>query len=423
MPLWKSETFKSGFDGGWSCPIVADGNVYLFSHYRNQIEGTKIPKREFPYLSPDKRGHLTPAEYQDYEVNRRNEDEAASEFYEYTERIFAFDADSGETKWTNEKKSTFTRFLQSSTPTYENHRLYVIGAPRTVRCIDTRTSKSLWETRLPGDFRDEFFMSSPSINGDVLAVFANELYGLDKNTGEILWTKTEYKNTHSSASAFKNCFIVNAGDNQTRCIDAKTGDERWAVQTYAKLSTPIIRDNLLITYGASRKGGVRAYQISPEAGKELWVNTESADQGCSPVLAGDHLYVMGERQLSCINLKTGERTWKEMLQVAKPRYTSIVAMDNKLFYPWEGLLAFHADPTAFSPIFVGKMDQAGLLDSREAHWKRLGFDEAPDPAKAREQFRKKVESQGPVNCTNAAISDGRIFLRRKDHVICYDLRK
>lgn len=422
-PLWKSETFKSGFEGGWSSPVIANGTVYLFTHYRALKKDMKLPKRNYPWLAPDKRGHLSPKEYQEYEVNRRDEDEALGKYYTFIERTYAFDAKTGETKWTNDKQSLFTRFLQSGTITVDREKLYVMGAPRTMRCIDAKTSESVWDTRLPGDHRDEFFMSSPAINDHVMAVFANELYGIDIRTGTIIWSKPEYKNTHSSPTSFKNCFIVNRGDGHTACLDAKTGEERWSIETGARMSTPVIRNDLLVTYGSSRKGGVRAYRISPEGGKELWRNTESADPGASPTLIEDHLYVMGERQLSCISLKDGERAWKEMLPFEKPRYTSISGADGKLFYPWDGLLILSANAQSYTPLIHGKINAEGTLNTREGHWNAMGLQKATDQEKAKQTFRQQVDKQGPVNCTNAAISDGKIFLRRKDHVVCYDLRK
>ncbi|MFT5495103.1 MAG: hypothetical protein ACI9TH_000494, partial [Kiritimatiellia bacterium] len=45
-----------------------------------------------------------------------------------------------------------------------------------------------------------------------------------------------------------------------------------------------------------------------------------------------------------------------------------------------------------------------------------------EEAKARAEYAKQVEQQGPVNCTNAAIADGKIYLRMKNHLACYDLR-
>ena len=67
----------SGFDGGWGSPVVAGGRVYLMSHAKTLRDGaTKPGKQKFPWLAPDKRGHLSAAEYAEYEKNRRDEDEA-----------------------------------------------------------------------------------------------------------------------------------------------------------------------------------------------------------------------------------------------------------------------------------------------------------------------------------------------------------
>ena len=61
-----SESIAAGFEGGWGSPIVAGGKVYLFTHARKQQSDSQLPPRKFPYLPDDKRGHLTPKEYEEY---------------------------------------------------------------------------------------------------------------------------------------------------------------------------------------------------------------------------------------------------------------------------------------------------------------------------------------------------------------------
>ena len=78
---------------------------------------------------------------------------------------------------------------------------------------------------------------------------------------------------------------------------------------------------------------------------------------------------MGERQMSCISLAKGERIWHEMLRLGQPRYTSLVIADGKIFYPWEGLLCVRAGGREYEALY-----------------------------------------------------DGKIYLRMKNHLACYDLR-
>ncbi|MFT7513707.1 MAG: outer membrane protein assembly factor BamB [Candidatus Omnitrophota bacterium] len=425
-PIWKSDSFKSGFDGGWSSPVVANGTAFLFSHHRSLKDGAQLPKREYPWLPDDKRGHLSAKEYEAYEVNRRDEDEALGGFYSFKETLLAIDTETGKTKWKNEKETVFTRFLQSATPTVENDRLYILGAPRTLRCIDATNAKTLWETRLPGPFRDEFYMSSVAIADGMAAVFCGTLHGVDAATGELRWPLAGegLKSTHTSPVVWQHkeaTYVIANADGKTHCIEPRTGNVRWSIETRASQSTPLISGNQLITYGSSRKGGLRCYTMSDTEAVENWVNTTTADQGSSPALFGDHVYVMGERQLSCISLASGERVWNEMLRLAKPRYTSLAIADGKIYYPWEGLLCLRAGNDSYAPLFEGKFNTDGLLATREHHWAALKLNEREE-AKARAEYAKQVEQQGPVNCTNAAIADGKIYLRMKNHLACYDLR-
>ncbi|MEM7396631.1 MAG: PQQ-binding-like beta-propeller repeat protein, partial [Verrucomicrobiota bacterium] len=245
-PVWQSEAIESGRDGNWSSPIVADGKVYLFVHQRTKIEGAELPKRQYPWLAPNKRGHLTPAEYKVYEENRRDEDERLGENYTFKEIVYCLDEKTGKTLWENEKKGTRTRFVQSGTLTLHEGRLYVLGAPRTLRCIDTTTTKTVWETRLPGDFRDEFYSSCVAVADNTAVLLAGRLFGVDIENGDILWTGDEEKTSgaHSSPVVWSNdghdLIIVNAGPGDTVCLEPRTGKERWRIDSGAKNSTPVI---------------------------------------------------------------------------------------------------------------------------------------------------------------------------------------
>ena len=56
------------------------------------------------------------------------------------------------------------------TPFIVGDRLFVMGAGRTARCFDIKRKKQVWETRLPGEFRDEFLQSSFLVTPEVAAV-------------------------------------------------------------------------------------------------------------------------------------------------------------------------------------------------------------------------------------------------------------
>ncbi len=429
-PLWVSEAIGSGNSGGWGSPVVAGGNVYLFAH--NRIKVRDVGKRKFPWLPPEKRVGMSDDEYKEYEVNRRNEDEERAKAYTFRESIFCIDASSGKTVWNNETDSLYTRFAQSGSPTVLDGRLYILGAGRHARCLDSKTGKDIWKVRLPGDFRDEFWQSSFAIVDGTAVFLASHLYGLDVATGKILWQgdPDKTRGAHTSpvvwSSGDKQYVVVNVADSDTICVEPETGKELWRVNSEANLSTPVVSGNYLVTLGNSRQKGLRCFEISESGVKELWAFRGLADKGSSPVIVGDHVFAQGERRLACVDLKTGKSAWTASLDRSRPQYTSLIAADNKVIYALEGVLCFTATGESFEPLIDAKIDESGLMASEKAFRKILGLAELekqPDGLQKSEKlYQQKVGRHGPLACATPAIANGRIYIRLKNAIACYDLR-
>lgn len=432
-PVWISEKIASGNDGGWGSPVVADGKLYLFAHTRVQQAEKQLPPRKYPYLAEDKRGHLSAQEYIEYEKLRREEDAMRGTFYHFLETVHCLDATSGKPIWKNEKKSVYTRFLQSGSPTIAGRKLYILGAAFTARCVDAYSGETLWEQRLPGEFTDEFMDSSFAVADGVAVVLAGRLFGLDAETGSIVWQGDEKKTrgTHTSPvvwkSGDKELVIVNVAGEDTICVEPKTGRELWRVKSQANNSTPVIAGNRMVTMGNSRRAGLRCFEISETEAKETWVYQKIADKGSSPVIIDGHVYAQGERRMACVDLATGEEGWSTLLDLNTPQYTSLVAADRKVIYTHDGVLCVAAEPAEYRPLVQAKIDKQGLLATEETFRKMLKLDElerSPDGLeKSLKLFQQEVGNHGPLVCASPAIVDGRLYVRLKQGIGCYDLRE
>ncbi len=429
-PVWKSETIRSGRDGGWGSPAVADGKVYLFAHER--IKLSDPGKAKFPWLAPEKRTGMSAEQYAEYEVNRRNEDEARAKAFKFRELIYCLDAQTGGTLWKNETDSLYSRFPQSGSATVLDGRLYILGAGLRARCLDAQTGSEIWNQRLEGEFRDEFFQSSIVIAEGVAVLVGKGLMGLDVVTGKPLWTgdgKT-LRGSHSSPVVWKHdgreLIVVNVAGGKTVCLEPRTGKELWRVASEGGVSTPLIVGDRLLTYGNSRKKGLRCFDMSAEQATPAWEFHGTADKGSSPVAVGNHVFVQGERRLVCVNLETGRADWSTTLDLSRPQYTSLIAADGKVFYALEGLLCFDASPEGFEPLIDAKMNAAGLMAPESLFRASLGLDalekEPGGLEKSVRLLQKTIGRQGPVACVTPAIADGRLYLRVGDGIVCYDLR-
>lgn len=431
-PLWIRREIPSARSGGWSSPTVADGRVYLFTHRRNKAKEGSPPKRKYPYLSPDKRTGMTEAEYQDYERKRRDEQQAASKFYRYDEVVLCLNADNGETLWTAERPSEYTRFPQSGSPTIAEGKLFILGAGRGAQCLSAATGEEIWETKLPGEFRDEYMQSSFAVADGIAVVLADQLFGLDAASGKILWsTGDSTKGSHSSPMLWRSqgqsYAVVNVGGGQTGCFDLKTGDELWRIKSSAQHSTVVIIGDLLLTYGSNRKAGLRCFRMTTDGAEELWSYHDLADKGSTPVVMNGHVYLQGERKLACVNLETGKRQWVTTMDMGRPQYTSLVGADGKLMYTYDGLLMFAASPEKFEQLTQAKINKDGLLASETTFRQLANMDELEKTAEGRKEalrvWSRMFRGNGPLTCSSPALANGRLYIRLQDGIACYALTK
>lgn len=431
LPVWESEPILSAGSGGWGSPVVAGGKVYLFTHTRKARSNQKLGPPKYPWLPDDKRGHLTPEQYQDYERKRREEDIERGKAFEYREILWCLDAVTGKTIWKNDHESVYTRFLQSGTPTIADGRVFILGAGLVARAIDAETGKDLWRTRLPGEFVDEFMMSSFAVADGVAAVLAGHLRGLDAATGKLRWEgdpKTT-RGIHSSPVVWKapfgQTFVANVNGQFTICVAANDGRELWRVKSEANLSTPVVEGDYLVTFGSSRRAGLRGFKMSESGAEELWKYQRVADKGSSPVVFEGHVYVQGERRVACVDLATGKEAWSDTLDLSTPQYTSLVAGDRKVFYACDGLLWFAADPSHYELLVQGKINKQGRLATEAAMRRMLELEKIekqPDGLeKSLKIYQREVGNQGPLPCSSPALVDGKLYVRLRDRIACYDL--
>ncbi len=426
-PAWVSEPLPSEFDGGWGCPIIAGDRVYLYLHSRKRKADVKLPPPKYPWMPIEKSG-MTPQEYQEYEVKRRDEDEERAKAEVFTETLYCLDATTGKTLWSKPRPSVYSRFVQSSTPVLDDGRIVVQGAGRMVRCMDATTGDLFWETRVPGEYRDEIFPSSFAVAEGVAVALVGHLVGLDMKTGDVLWQgdKSATRGSYSSPVVWmhqgKPLIIANVAGQFTACFEPRTGHELWRVRSMAgSMSTPVITGDRLITYGPSRRSGLRAFELTREGARELWAYNGMQDQGSSPVVVAGHVYAQGERRLACLDANTGEEKWAAQLTQRSPQFTSLIAADGKVLYACEGLLWFAADATGFRQIADVKLDEQGVIATEATHRNRLKIDEITDENEAEKHYRNKVDRHGPVPCSTPAIADGRLYVRLKKGLACYVL--
>lgn len=432
-PVWFNKELPGAGGGGWSSPIVAQGKVFLYSHVRAKDAEKDLPPQKYPSLSDKQKAEMSEDDVKEYERVRGEEEAERRRLLCYEDRVHCLDAESGELLWTSNSPSKYTQFPQSGSPAVVGNRLYLLGGGRIARCLDTKNGQELWHTRLPGEFKEECQHSSFAVADGVAAVLAGKLFALDAASGKMLWEgdDTPAGDLHSSPvvweHAGKSWFIAAVSGRDVVCVEPRTGEEAWRIAANVSQATPLVVGDRLITYGPSRKNGLRCFSISPEDAEPEWGYSGISDPGSSPVVLDGRVFVQGEKRLACLDLETGEPVWTADLNLHDPRYTSLVAGDGKVFYALDGVLAFPTDADEFAPLWRGKLDRTGLLVEEQTFRKELDADQLESTAEGQKKFeklwRERFSGGGPVTCTSPALAGGRLYVRTNSGVACLDLRR
>ena len=435
QPTWKVDALPGGTSGGWSSPVVSDGRVYVFAHTKTKVAGADLGKAKYPWLAPDKRVGMSDEEYKEYEVKRRDENERRSKAFEFEERLLCVDLASGELIWDRKSPSKYSRFTQSGTPCVVAGRIYVLGAARNARCHDAETGEVLWTQTLPGDFRDEFFASSFVVSGNTALVACGPLVAINADDGAVLWqgdAAMDYQ-SHSSPAVWQSdngaVAIVNTAGGTTQAYQIADGKKLWELASGTGSSSPVVAGDLLLTYGSSRKSGLTAYDLiadAPEKEPEVaWRFQGAADSGTCPVVRGDAVFVQGEKRIAKVSLADGKKVWQTTMKISTPKYTSLIAAGDQLIYGWEGIQCFDAQSGKFEQLYDAKIDdEAVLIGAEDLRVKldlaRLGKEEGGQ-AKVEKLWQQKAVKSGPLACSTPAFSDGKLVVRLRDALVCYDM--
>jgi len=289
-PKTLQEEWQAPVGEGYSSPVVAGGNVYVFSRQsENEIvqcfevaSGKEIWRSE-AYPAPWKPGPGAP----------------------------------GDTK---------TR----STPAVAGGRIVTLGASGILSCLDARTGKLQWRKDYSQQYPIYGASTSPILHDGLCIVHvggqANKggLTAFDVSTGKVTWCN----DTDHIGPAYASPIVAHlAGERQVVTltqgnflgVSAETGKRLWSLHVprfdLEQCLTPVLYKDLIIfaEYGEPLRA-VRLENGEIEmTAKEIWRATGHTMHMSTPVLAGDWLLgFSGQKSghLFCLDAKTGNTLWQ-----------------------------------------------------------------------------------------------------------------
>jgi outer membrane protein assembly factor BamB len=311
----------------------------------------------------------------------------------------------------------------NSTPVFASGKLYVLSKEGVLGCLDARTGNPAWRVDYTRDFDGQMmsgwgYSESPLIDGDRLICTPGgdgaAVVALNKDTGKEIW-RSAIRNSGGAgyASPIKatvgrlSMYITLLGDSGgVVAVDASTGRLLWQYTGIsngtANIPTVIARDDLVWCSTGYDDGGSALLRMKAD-GKEgvnvrevkRYRSDELQNHHGGMILVNDHIYFGHGHNAghpACVEFKTGSIKWKEERGAAGGGGSAAVV---------------YAD---------------GMLYYRYQNAKVVLIEATPDGLKVAGSFTQPEHSRRET-WAHPVITNGRLYLRDQDKLLCFDVKK
>lgn len=249
------------------------------------------------------------------------------------EAIVCYAAGSGDEIWTQQIETRFDESMGGpgprATPTLADGKLFVMGANGDLMRLDPVTGEIVWQVNLqevaerrPPEWG---FSSSPLVVGSNVIVHAGGrgdkgTLAFDVETGELNWSAPAGDHSYSSpqlCTIADNELVLMLTNDGLDFLDPQTGDQLlvypWEYQGYRVLQPQVINgDSVILSTGMGV--GTRCIRVSMGdsglSAEDLWNSSQLKPDFNDQVIYQDHCYGFDSAIFTCIDLASGERTWK-----------------------------------------------------------------------------------------------------------------
>lgn len=239
-----------------------------------------------------------------------------------TDVIYCFDAITGNEQWTYKYPEPLTPNNYeggvNTTPTVHDGKVYTLSKTGKVFCLDATTGKEVWKRKLSAGKPRWGFAGSPVIVDD-LVIYNVGASGtaLKKADGSPAWKSEDEKAGYASAVPFARNgtkYLAMFCQKSLKIVATETGNvvmsHEWETSWDVNAADPIISgDEIFITSGYGHGGSL--LKITDDGLKEVWMNKNMRSRMSGPVLIDGYLYGIDDKQLACVEWKTGKQMWAE----------------------------------------------------------------------------------------------------------------
>lgn len=405
---------------GFCDPVTVGDRVYLFWFERsgtNTVEWERI-------------AHSRSFGTRRVSASYGNAHEAAEQAKFNADDVFVcLNARTGKTLW----KRVFAErgfnhrkvYSPVCTPCVSDGRLYGLGSAGRVYCLDAATGKPIWEsdvglaaqhfeqmralcraTGVRGYEPSGFEHCVMAIDGVVVIGDSGRplsstdvergIVGLDARTGELLWQIPSCLEKYGTPSYWRHKgkeYVLTAGESRMIAVEPRNGRILWehkaakdgngrVQQPVCPVVTLAVSGDYVVVNGSAPA----CYRMDLSGARKVWelLKVESYAWLVGAVILGDHAYVSVKGGVGCVELETGTLLGT-VAGFGAAGIRGYAGGDNHIVD--SGLV-----------VVKGWPDFRKLEEKLPGTW-RAGY------------------------AHSSTVADGRVYIRGRDNVYCYDLRK
>ena len=299
-----------------------------------------------------------------------------------------------------------------STPTVDGKYLYALGSDGDLVCLETANGKEVWRKHLRTDFGGKYgewaYSESPLVDGDKVIVTPGgtnaTVVALNKKTGELIWKCAV---PDGSAAGYSSVLSAEFGGVRQYVqfltsglmgLEPSTGKLLWRYEksgrgSPAVIIMPLVSDGLIYS-GAFRATTALIKPVLKDGAfsvEEIYSNAKLPVGLGGVVKVGDYFYGSGGSVAMCVEFKTGTVKWEE--RSIGPG--SLLVADQRIYVHAE-----NGDVAMFEPSAEGYREKGRFT---------------PPGLPSRTNPMEKA-------WTYPVIANGKLYIRDKESLWCYDVK-
>lgn len=287
------------------------------------------------------------------------------------EVVAAYDVNNGRELWLqgwNAEYSDSTGDGPRTTPTWDDGRLYALGATGELRCLDAKTGAVIWGKNILSDNQAENLQwamaASPLIVDDKVIVLpggsgGKSVVAYNKMTGAPVWKSQNDRQAYVSPM-----LVTLAGRRQILVVSssrvfglapengALLWSQTWDTDMGINVSQPIVVDKNRFFISSGYGKGASLMEVTGAGNsftaRNVWENINMKNKFNSSVLHEGYIYGLDEGILTCLDVNTGVRKWKG----GRYGYGQVIVASGHLIVMSDAgeLALVKASPTEYSEV-------------------------------------------------------------------------